>query len=333
MALKSTRASIAEPPVASPQRGPTNWFGVGVRILISVIAIAFVLRTVDLRETLAHVAQQNVALIALALVITLAQIGLAALRWHIVRVRLGSKAPFRDTFEIFYVGVFFSTYVWGGLTGDVMRGWMTYRSGDSAATSINAIILDRVVIFVALALMMLAATPWFFYRLGDGWEGWLPSLLAVGLFAGLAAVSQLHQLPEGWRAWLPIRLALSLAGGVRDVFLHPQAIAPALAVAIVTQLCLAAAAYCLARSLSVDVTLLDCIVLMQVVALINAIPISIGGWGVREAAMVSLFGLIGIASSAALLVSVQLGLLALLANLPGGVIWLLRSRAAEPRAA
>jgi len=67
---------------------------------------------------------------------------------------------------------------------------------------------------------------------------------------------------------------------------------------------------------------------MQPVALVANLPISVGGWGVRETAMIALFGLIGVPASATLVLSIQLGLLSLIVALPGGLLWLaLKSRA------
>lgn len=93
--------------------------------------------------------------------------------------------------------------------------------------------------------------------------------------------------------------------------------------AIAAQIALGLATFSMAASLGIKVSMLDCIVLMQPVALLANLPISVGGWGVRETAVVLLFGLIGVPSSAALVLSLQLGLLALLVVLPGGILWLL----------
>jgi uncharacterized membrane protein YbhN (UPF0104 family) len=92
----------------------------------------------------------------------------------------------------------------------------------------------------------------------------------------------------------------------------------------------------MAASLGIKVSVIDCIVLMQPVALASNLPISVGGWGVRETAVVLLFGLVGVPSSAALVLSLQLGLLALLVVLPGGLLWLLlqfrnRRKSTAPR--
>jgi len=59
-----------------------------------------------------------------------------------------------------------------------------------------------------------------------------------------------------------------------------------------------------------------------VLLLAHVFPISIGGWGVREAAAVALLGLTGVDATSALLVSVMFGALLVLATLPGAVFWL-----------
>jgi hypothetical protein len=57
--------------------------------------------------------------------------------------------------------------------------------------------------------------------------------------------------------------------------------------------------------------------------LISMVPISIAGWGVREGAMVSAFGLVGLRAADALAMSIVFGLIVSLVGVPGGVIWAL----------
>jgi glycosyltransferase 2 family protein len=61
--------------------------------------------------------------------------------------------------------------------------------------------------------------------------------------------------------------------------------------------------------------------------LVQAVPISIAGWGVREGFFVAAFGLTGVAAPHALAVSILFGLINLLISLPGGAVW----HNAEPR--
>jgi uncharacterized membrane protein YbhN (UPF0104 family) len=113
-----------------------------------------------------------------------------------------------------------------------------------------------------------------------------------------------------------------LGGSIRQVFLKPASVLPILGVAVLSQTALGVVTYIMASSLDMNVTLLECVVLMQPVALVANLPISVGGWGVRETAMITLFGMIGVPAGATLVLSVQLGLLSLVVALPGGLLWL-----------
>src|ERR1700757_2077051 len=56
--------------------------------------------------------------------------------------------------------------------------------------------------------------------------------------------------------------------------------------------------------------------------LIQLLPISLAGWGVREAVLVVALAPFGVPAEAALATSVLLGLCLIASSLPGGLIWL-----------
>jgi hypothetical protein len=58
------------------------------------------------------------------------------------------------------------------------------------------------------------------------------------------------------------------------------------------------------------------------VTLIQLLPISLTGWGVREAVLVVALASFGVPAEAALARSVLLGLCLIASGLPGGLIWL-----------
>ena len=63
--------------------------------------------------------------------------------------------------------------------------------------------------------------------------------------------------------------------------------------------------------------------LIPPILLILTLPISIGGWGIREGAMIWAFALVGVTNEEALVLSVLFGFATLAITLPGGLIWLL----------
>ncbi len=87
---------------------------------------------------------------------------------------------------------------------------------------------------------------------------------------------------------------------------------------------LAAALVADAYGVEASLELWLCIIPLSVIA--SAMPISINGWGIREAVVVALATTMGVSAADALLVSMTLGVLNLIASLPGALLMLQRGR-------
>jgi hypothetical protein len=83
----------------------------------------------------------------------------------------------------------------------------------------------------------------------------------------------------------------------------------------------------LGQSLGLPITLQQWFIVAPTVLLVSMLPISIGGWGVREGAMVVALHGFGISAEDALLPSVLFGLCAVAATLPGGILWIINKDA------
>jgi hypothetical protein len=83
--------------------------------------------------------------------------------------------------------------------------------------------------------------------------------------------------------------------------------------------------YIIGSAIGADLRALDCLVLVPLALLVSALPISLGGWGVREGALVAAFSLVHADPAAVAATSVMFGLTtplvggvaAVLALLPG----------------
>jgi uncharacterized membrane protein YbhN (UPF0104 family) len=71
---------------------------------------------------------------------------------------------------------------------------------------------------------------------------------------------------------------------------------------------LACVVWLLALSMQIPLGLVHALLLTPVILFITAIPISIAGWGLREGAMVFVFGMIGMSAESAFSLSVGFGL-------------------------
>jgi glycosyltransferase 2 family protein len=312
-----------------------SWLITLLKIGLSVFAFAIVAFSVDLSAAWERAANQSIPYVILSAAILSVQLLLGGLRWHAILARLGANPSLRDSVRLYYISAFFNAYLWGAVGGDMLRAWLTYRRQLSAKIAVNSVVLDRIAAIAGLALLVLATAPVFFARVGNTLPMYIPLGLACAGLAGIIVAANLRRMPAAWLRSRLARYLQSLGGSIQQIFLTPKAALPVLGFAITAQIALGVATFSMAASLGIKVSMLDCIVLMQPVALVANLPISVGGWGVRETAVVLLFGLIGVPSSAALVLSLQLGLLALLVVLPGGILWLLlqiKERAPSPPA-
>jgi uncharacterized protein (TIRG00374 family) len=307
--------------LSAPSRR-SRWPSVALKVGLTAVAVGMVVKTVDFSTAWERTLNQDHRFLALAAAIVLLQVFLGGMRWHVILTRLGGKSSVLESLRIFYISTFFNTWMWGAVGGDMVRAWLSYRAQASASISVSSVILDRIASVAGIALLVLVTMPLYVERVGHTLAVLVPCGLAVAGLGGIVIAGQIHRLPIDWRRNRLLRGIETLSSATRTVFLHPLSAIVPLGLAVAAQTALSMAAYSIAASLGLGLSLIDSLVLLQPVALIAALPISIGGWGIREAAMVAVLGLIGIAPSGALILSVQIGLIAVVVTLPAGVLWL-----------
>jgi len=303
-----------------PRRKP--WVLTAMKVALSVAIIVAIGRNVDLAAAWQRFARQNLWFPVAAVAIMSLQIGLSGVRWHIILRSLGAPARLTESVRLSYVAVFFNTWLWGA-GGDVVRAWLSHNSLLRLRQSINSVILDRVAAVAAVSILVLMTAPMFIRDTYQTTLGLVLCGFAACLLSGIVVAALLHRLPINWTRFKVLRGLHMLSMATETIFLRPAAALPVLGVAVIGQIVVALAVYMMALGLNVGLSLLDCMILMQPVALVTALPISIGGWGVRETAMIGLLSFVGVPSSAALSLSVQMGLLTIVATLPGAAFWLL----------
>src|SRR5262249_10431678 len=204
---------MGEPPAT--RRVP--WVG-ALKLVVTTIAIAYVLSTVDLRGVWRQsIVAWNAWLVAGAVLTMFVQIGGGAVRWHLIRLRLDSSAALADSLRLFYVAAFCNTVLWGALSGDVVRAWLvSYRGRWDAA--IQSVILDRIAALGRLAVLVMATVPLALARIGGGAVAVVAGGAAVAVLIGIISVAQLARLPTGWRRFRIFRMLQDMGGAARCVF-------------------------------------------------------------------------------------------------------------------
>lgn len=291
---------------------------------LSAGLLGYLISKVDVAQASATALNANLLLLVLATVQLGLQMFLTALRWKLLARGLGGSLPFRAALRFVWIGTFFSQVLPGSVGGDIVRMWLYWQRCGDRRVAIHSVALERLVMVFVLLLLVLAVQPGLAARGVP-----LAIVLSAAIFlTGMVAVLSALVLARGLLAvhnrWSLLRVLLYVAQDVRGVFGNVPRSAALCVLSVAAHLNMAIAAWLIARALGLDISVADSIVLMPVVVLVATLPISVGGWGVRESAAITLFGLVGVSGPDALALSVLFGLASIVISIPGALLWLPR---------
>ncbi|WP_339032219.1 lysylphosphatidylglycerol synthase transmembrane domain-containing protein [Bradyrhizobium symbiodeficiens] len=289
------------------------------KFAVSIGILVLLLRGQDLSSLKSDLLAVDLSVLALAVLLLFAQTFVLCHRWILILRAMNVPLDWLRGWRILMVSTFFNQVLPAG--GDAVRIWMLRRHGVQWSPTISSIVADRFLALLALGFIVLAGMPFLLQRISD--KSLLFAIVIVLVIAcfGLIALLMLDRWPHRIIAALPARI-VQFAMLVRAP-LAAQGRGTLMMAAVIIHLFTVAACYVIAIGLDAPLSALDAFVLIPLVILSSAVPISIGGWGVREGAMVAALGLAGIASDKALAISVLLGLGGLIVGLFGGLVWLI----------
>lgn len=298
------------------------------KIFFTVGAFWLALHEVDF-DHLAHILQTQASdgLVIAGLLIML-QIALGGLRWRMVLSALseaGKSPSVSEGVKLYYISAFFNCCLPGTVGGDVVRVWLAKSGHVPLPTAIYSVVIDRIIALVALGILVFATLPLLGNAMGFDAQLWLPVMFVVAI-AGLLFAFRAQAWLAPYQQIRLVRWLLHFIDCLRLVFKHPKTSAVSLGFGLFAHVCFCLCAYVLAASLGAEMTILQSLTLVPLVMLAITMPVSIGGWGVREVSMVGMLGLIGISQEVALTLSIEIGLLNIVASAPGAILWVLRRR-------
>ncbi len=297
-----------------------------IKVALSASVLLWLVHIVSFSELEASIAKTSwTSLLCVWLVQTLLVLVQTA-RWRIIARRLGIDLGFLLAWQNIYIGQFFNQVFPSAIGGDAVRAWRLHRSSIPIQAAIASIALERIVALFAVPLIGFMGFGTLMRIVPPGSLRGALVVLTIGLTGGLVALLCFDRipLPHALTKFKIVQFFRTLPIWARRVFFDWSSISKATLLSLVIHASIGLSFWFLAQGLgATNVRLFDLIILAPLVMLVTTVPISIGGWGVREGAMITAMSLIGVPASAALAISIEFGFVMILVGLPGGVFWLL----------
>jgi glycosyltransferase 2 family protein len=296
-----------------------------VRLAVSVGLLAVVLTQIDLEAAFDRLKQGHWGLFAAACGVYLGAFLLGAVRWHVFLDAAGLRRGWWVTLEAYFAGVFAMNFLPSTFGGDAVRAWLGGGPG-ARVKAFSTVLVDRgSILGCAFVLGGIAAAV----DAGD-----VPVSLVVTLavaFAvyliGIAVVASAALTAARFRHRIPRKLAAfghDILPAARAALSKPRVLGETTALGLAYEALAVVGIWLVARAVDVHIPFLVLAVVAPSVLILSALPISIGGLGVREGSFIALLDPVGISATDATLVSLLAASAFAIATLPGAAAVLRR---------
>jgi glycosyltransferase 2 family protein len=255
-------------------------------------------------------------------------------RWHLLLGAQGVDIAVSRLISSYLVALFFNNFLPSNIGGDVIRIRDSSRDAGSMTLATTVVLVDRALGLIALvliaasgaslaaeggrqaALPILPAWLWAGFLLGAGVSA--PAVLAPTGFGRLLQPLRVFH-PE----WIDNRIEklTSVLSRFRET---PAALASCFGGAVFVQAATVAFYITVAHALSIGIGPWDLAVIVPLSFVIQMVPVSINGFGVREATFTLYFSRLGLPIESALLISLVPTALVMLFSLSGAAVYVAR---------
>jgi glycosyltransferase 2 family protein len=277
-----------------------------MRVVVTVTAAWLVFRAIDWTSVLNLVAGADIALLSFALLVALLQFAFLVFRWHaIIEILSGISASYAQLGIGLGRSMLLSQIMPSTVGGDVVRV-VAVAGHTGMGSAARSVICDRILGLAVLAAMVVVMLPFFASHVGVS----ASFIVVAGVsIAGMVIFLLLLVSPPKLSRFPWVGGYVAIVGGdVRRMLISGPISILVLVMILVTHLLSVVIVYDLARGFAASISFVQCLVVVPPALLISATPVSLGGWGVREGALVAGFALVGASTEAAVAASVFFGL-------------------------
>lgn len=292
------------------------WLIHALQLVVAVGLLIVVWRFANGDEALSLLSLAHPGWLAGAVAVLSAQVFLSARRWQITANQLRIGVTFKTALSEYYLSQLVNQALPGGVLGDASRA-VRSRTQRGLIASAQSVLFERlmgqlglfVVLVLALAvnLMIPGGVEW-------------PEQTSRGLLFALVILSTLLGVAVVVVRALPPRrktvLREFIQGG-RQALFAGEVLGQQAVLSLATAVTNVAGFVLCAWAIGAHVPVLTAFAVAPLILFTMVIPVTVSGWGVREAAAAALFPLAGFVSAEGLATSVAFGLVLVVVSLPG----------------
>jgi len=321
------------PPETPPSSPTRRYLLLGAKLAVSVILLAILFRELHLPTLWASARNASVPWLLMALGVYVINVIASTWRWQLLLNAQGIRVRTPSLLGSLLVALFFNNFLPSNIGGDVVRIRDTARPAGSKTLATTVVLIDRALGLMGLVFVAACSATIVAGSRRATMPIW-PSWLWAGFLLGAAASAPALLAPAGFGRllqpltvfhpeWVGERIEklTSVLARFRD---RPVALAGCFGGAVFVQASIVVFFFIVAYALHMNVTFWDLAVIVPLTFVVQLLPVSLNGFGVREATFAAYFRGIGQPIESAVLMSLVAASLVMLFSLSGAAVWFAR---------
>jgi uncharacterized protein (TIRG00374 family) len=286
------------------------------KMLVTFVIFYLISRKISVSELLSTPVVNSVFLV-LAITLALIVVFIQGFRWHQLCNFLGVGADIRKNIKVVWAGHLLNNILPTSAVGDVLRSYSLRGRGARRTQWVSALLVEKY--FAVITALLLAALLVVSGLLPVGMPDIIKIVVVVIFILG-ASASLLIRLVSGVGSSLfPRSLTrfLETLSSTISTSVNNRTGIMILGTSLLVNVLICLVFFFIAVAMGLKISVLDCLFLVPVFTILSGLPISYGGWGIREMTSIQLLHYYGVAPEIALLTTIFFGVTILLSSLPG----------------
>lgn len=287
---------------------------------ISFVLVAALLIRADISSMFANLGHVALGALAITFCLAVSQVFITTARWYMLLRAMNIAVPLRDAMEVNVLGILANTLLVNVVGGVATRMTLLAGMGVPSTKTLASIVIERILILFVLVMMSVLGLFW--VRWPMEFRALLPLellLAGAGVLVLVGFVAFQSGLLRNWAVHAVAYLRRMLLE-LQDIVSHRLTLGSAFALTVLNQAVLVTMGIVVAKAVGIQVPTFDLLMLLPTVSLLSSLPISAGGFGVREVSLVVALSAFGVPTEQALLMSIILGILSLLGAVVTGFL-------------
>lgn len=303
-----------------------------IKIIGSLVLISYVLYTVGPYKIIGELKSADLLLFSIVILLGVIRVAISAKKWQLLLKAKDIFHGFKEVWRIYYIGNFFNMFLPTNVGGDVVKAHKMSKRSESPVDTYSSVFMERftgVVVIISLAvvssLIYFKNLPTDILLLIFGII--LPSLIVLILLIFHSEISRGFEsiYKRLFRSFNPFSIRRRLKKLHRSITSYREngkVILYALLISLIFHVLLILSNFILSLSIGMDISLQYFFIFVPLTAILLFLPISIRGFGVREALYLYFFTSVGASGAKAVSLSFLVQIINIIGSSIGGGVYL-----------